>query len=106
VGHVSGGKPSAEGGNFASANTDRTKLGRGRGITINTVAPGPVITDSLNQEIPAVRALTEHLVSRTRAEERPGTQDDIADVVLLLASEKSRWVTGQYISVSGGITGN
>ena len=73
---------------------------------MNTIAPGPVITDSFNPEIPALKFLTDHLVSMTRAEERPGTQEDIADVVLLLASEKSRWVTGQYISVSGGITGN
>ena len=65
-----------------------------------------MITDSLDQKIPAVKGLTEHLVSMTRAEERPGTQEDIADVVLLLVSEKSRWLTGQYISASGGITGN
>lgn len=41
----------------------------------------------------------------TRAEERIGTTEDIADVVLLLASEKSRWITGQFVSASGGITG-
>jgi NAD(P)-dependent dehydrogenase (short-subunit alcohol dehydrogenase family) len=46
------------------------------------------------------------LLSLTRAEERLGTKSDIADAVLLLASEKSRWITGQYISASGGITGN
>lgn len=45
------------------------------------------------------------LVPMTRAEERVGTVEDIADAVLLLVSEKSRWITGQYISVSGGITG-
>jgi NAD(P)-dependent dehydrogenase (short-subunit alcohol dehydrogenase family) len=44
-------------------------------------------------------------LSMTRAEQRTGTVDDIADVALFLASEKSRWVTGQWISVSGGITG-
>ena len=45
------------------------------------------------------------LVARTRAEDRVGTVNDIADAVLLLADEKSRWITGQVISVSGGITG-
>jgi len=45
------------------------------------------------------------LVSMTRAEERIGTTEDIADAALLLASEKSRWITAQYISVSGGIVG-
>ena len=41
----------------------------------------------------------------TRAEKRLGTVDDIADAILLLAQERSRWITAQYISVSGGITG-
>lgn len=44
-------------------------------------------------------------MSVTRVEERVGTVNDIADAVLLLCSEKSRWISGQHISVSGGITG-
>jgi len=82
------------------------ELGRGRGITINTIAPGPVPTDSLPRGVPEAEALAGWLVSLTRAEERKGTVKDVADVALFLASEKSRWLTGQYISVSGGITGN
>ncbi len=50
-------------------------------------------------------AAKDYLVSLTRAEERVGTVEDIADAVLLLVQEKSRWITGQYISLSGGITG-
>lgn len=45
------------------------------------------------------------MLPMTRAERRLGTIEDIADVVLLLVSEKSRWITGQYISTSGGVTG-
>lgn len=41
----------------------------------------------------------------TRAEARIGSTADIADAALLIVSEKSRWITAQYISVSGGITG-
>lgn len=83
----------------------RQQLGRdGKGITINTLSPGPVDTDSLPQ-VPEVQALRSWLLSLTRAEDRVGTVEDIADAVLLLASERSRWITGQYISVSGGITG-
>lgn len=44
-------------------------------------------------------------VDLTRAEERLGTIGDIADVVIFVASEKSRWLIGQYVSASGGITG-
>lgn len=41
----------------------------------------------------------------TRAEEQIGTVEDVADAALLIASEKSRWITAQYISVSGGFNG-
>jgi NAD(P)-dependent dehydrogenase (short-subunit alcohol dehydrogenase family) len=66
------------------------------------VSPGPVLTDSLP---PEAEPLKDWLISLTRAEDRPGTVEDIADAVLLLCSERSRWITGQYIGVSGGITG-
>lgn len=44
-------------------------------------------------------------IAMTRAEGRIGTTEDVADAALLIASEKSRWITAQYISVSGGING-
>lgn len=82
------------------------ELGRkGKNITINVVSPGPVSTDQLNPNNEGAVALTNYLVSMTRAEERVGTVEDIADAVLLVVSEKARWITGQHISASGGITG-
>ncbi|KAK3942914.1 hypothetical protein QBC46DRAFT_379072 [Diplogelasinospora grovesii] len=80
------------------------ELGRDHGITINTVAPGPVSTDAILPE--HQDAMFGFFLPKTRAEERVGTIEDIGDAVLLLACEKSRWITGQTISVSGGITGN
>ena len=47
--------------------------------------------------------ITDYHVDLTRADARVGTHEDIADVVLFIASEKSRWITGQWLSVSGGI---
>jgi NAD(P)-dependent dehydrogenase (short-subunit alcohol dehydrogenase family) len=79
------------------------QLGREHGITINTVAPGPVPTGCLPPHVE--QAIHGALIPMTRVEERAGTVEEIADVVLLLASEKSRWLTGQFISASGGITG-
>ncbi|KAJ5241518.1 uncharacterized protein N7469_003109 [Penicillium citrinum] len=79
------------------------ELGRSHGITVNTVSPGPVGTEALPKDVAA--KIDRMLVPMTRAEERLGTTNDIADAVLLLVSEKSRWITGQVISVSGGITG-
>ncbi|KIX04527.1 uncharacterized protein Z518_05397 [Rhinocladiella mackenziei CBS 650.93] len=78
--------------------------GRSRGITVNAVAPGPVVTDIVPPDV--ADQLMKPQRDITRAADRFGTAEDIADAVLLLASEKARWITGQYISVSGGITGN
>ena len=50
-------------------------------------------------------ALQSGLIAQTRGGDRLGTIEDVADAVLLLVSEKSRWITAQWISVSGGITG-
>ncbi|KAJ4187372.1 hypothetical protein NW767_012285 [Fusarium falciforme] len=76
--------------------------GRSRGITVNSVAPGPVVTDIVPPELQ--EELHREHVNNTRAAKRVGTIEDIGDAVLLLVSEKSRWITGQYISVSGGVS--
>ncbi len=67
--------------------------------------PGPVETDSTSDPH-FKKILHDNIVPLTRIEQREGRAEDIADAVLLLTSEKSRWITGQTISVSGGITGN
>ncbi|KAK8038441.1 hypothetical protein PG993_006852 [Apiospora rasikravindrae] len=85
------------------------ELGVSRGITVNSVGPGPVLTDLAKPVLQPdgnAGSFQESLVSRTRAAARVGTVEDIADAVLLLVSEKSRWITAQWISVSGGITGS
>jgi len=50
-------------------------------------------------------ALQLALYQQTRAANRLGSVEDLADATLLIVSEKSRWITAQFISVSGGITG-
>lgn len=50
-------------------------------------------------------ALQLSMYEQVRAANRLGTPEDLADAVLLLVSEKSRWITAQFISVSGGVTG-
>ena len=70
-----------------------------KGHTVNCVCPGPVPTDVL-KGIP--KGIVEEQMRQTPMEQRLGTTDDIAQVVVWLAEEGSRWVTGQTISVSGG----
>jgi 3-oxoacyl-[acyl-carrier protein] reductase len=65
------------------------------GITVNVLALGPVQTGWIT---PAL----EQALLPTLALGRIGTPDDVADVVVFLASEQARWVTGQKIYVDGG----
>ena len=71
------------------------------GVRANTVVPGLILTD-------AVRAhLSEDIISRLgRATLTPylGQPQDVADLVAFLASEQSRYITGQMISIDGGMS--
>ncbi|HUR01886.1 MAG TPA: SDR family oxidoreductase [Nonomuraea sp.] len=72
----------------------------GRGITVNTVAPGAVRTDLTAgyTSIPEVVAGLESITALGRL----GEPEDVADVIGFLAGPQGRWVTGQTIDVSGG----
>lgn len=69
------------------------------GHTVNAVNPGPVQTQ-LMENIP--KEYIEMQKSQTPVENRIGTVDDIAQIVAWLASEESRWISGQVLSASGG----
>lgn len=71
------------------------------GHTINAVEPGPVQAELL-QSLP--KNFVDLQMSLTPMEHRMGTIDDIAQIVAFLAEERSRWITGQSISASGGRT--
>ncbi|SOB88658.1 NAD(P)-dependent dehydrogenase, short-chain alcohol dehydrogenase family [Streptomyces sp. 1331.2] len=74
-------------------------LGR-RGITVNTVNPGVVLTDMTSAwtSAPAAMAGLEAITALGRI----GRPEDVADVVGFLAGPQGRWVTGQTIDASGG----
>lgn len=70
-----------------------------RGIRVNGLAPGAIETDMAGfLQIPAARDAT----IGEQALKRVGQPDDIADALLFLASDQSRWVTGRTLEVSGG----
>lgn len=72
-----------------------------KGVTVNAVAPGPVQTDLMRENLDdATRAI---FIQRTSLG-RIGMPDDVADVVAFLASNDARWVTGQVLAATGGFT--
>ncbi len=99
------------GGNAGQSNYSASKAGMigltksiaqelgSRGVRSNAIAPGFILTD-----------MTEKLPEDVRKEwadkiplKRGGTPEDVANVCLFLASELSSYVTGQVISVCGGM---
>ena len=69
------------------------------GHTVNAISPGATESDMLDQ---LDRGFVEGLRKATPMENRFGTGQDIADIVSWLASEESRWITGQTIGAAGG----
>ena len=75
------------------------ELGR-RNIRVNAVSPGFCETDmtaSLPQMV--IDAAKERIPLR-----RLGTPEDVAELVLFLAGPRSKWITGQVLSVDGGMS--
>jgi 3-oxoacyl-[acyl-carrier protein] reductase len=67
----------------------------GRGITVNTVNPGPTKTYTPDEEL-------DRAVLIKMPQGRWGEPDDAARVITWLASDDARWITGQVINSDGG----
>ncbi len=77
-----------------------------KGVTVNVVCPGPTDTPILRSflgEGEAGQKVYEALV-RAIPMKRVGQPQDIAGIVAFLASDEAGFITGQVISVSGGLT--
>jgi 3-oxoacyl-[acyl-carrier protein] reductase len=68
-----------------------------RGITVNTVAPGiitsPMIADAFPQDA----------IQRLVPMKRAGRPEEVADLVAFLASDRAAYISGQIISINGGM---
>lgn len=73
----------------------------GRGIAVNTVAPGAIETDFLGGAVRDTPDLNQAFAGMT-ALGRVGVPDDIGPMIASLLSEDNRWVNAQRIEVSGG----
>jgi 2-hydroxycyclohexanecarboxyl-CoA dehydrogenase len=93
----------AKGGVIAFTKTLARELARS-GVTANTVCPGPTRTPLL--ESMAETGSEKFVESLTRAipMRRLGEPEEVAAAVAFLASEEAAFITGQTLSVSGGLT--
>lgn len=73
----------------------------GRGIAVNTVAPGAIETDFGGGLVRDNADVNKQFADMT-ALGRVGVPDDIGPMIASLLSENNRWVTAQRIEVSGG----
>ena len=73
----------------------------GRGIAVNTVAPGAIATDFSGGMVRDNPEMNKRIADMT-ALGRAGVPDDIGPMIASLLSDENRWVNGQRIEVSGG----
>lgn len=86
-------------GGVITATLSAAKELAAKGIRVNAVAPGYIDTDMIRSIAPEVHQQRLDSIALGRI----GTPEDVADVVLFLASAQSRYVTGQTIGVDGGM---
>ena len=98
-------------GNAGQANYSASKAGvigltktmarefASRGVTVNAIAPGYILTE-MTEHLPeeAKKAFMDNIPLK-----RAGTTADVANVAAFLASQDASYLTGQVLSVDGGM---
>ncbi len=93
----------AKGGIIAFTKTIAREVARHR-INVNCVCPGPSDTPLFQSEFAATSPKLAESLKRVIPWGRLGTPDDVAPAVVFLASDDAGFITGQTLSVSGGLT--
>ena len=89
----------AKGGVIAFSKSLAREMAR-NGITVNCVAPGPTETALLADQPERIQEALKRAIPLRRLAQ----PEDIADAILFFCSDRSSYITGQVLSVSGGLT--
>ncbi|MGY9056086.1 MAG: SDR family NAD(P)-dependent oxidoreductase [Alphaproteobacteria bacterium] len=89
----------AKGGVIAFTKSLAREMAR-NGITANCVAPGPTATPLLDDQPERIQEALKRAVPLRRL----GQPEDVANAILFFASARASYITGQVLSVSGGLT--
>jgi 2-hydroxycyclohexanecarboxyl-CoA dehydrogenase len=92
----------AKGGVIAFSKALAREMAR-HGVRVNCVAPGPTATPLLERAASSSPHLIEALV-RAIPLRRPAHPEEVASAIVFLASSGASFITGQTLSVSGGLT--
>ncbi len=102
-------KPSPGFGVYSAANLGMISMTRTfavelapRGITVNCLAPGIIVTDMLVETMKMSEQEAKDMFDAQIPLGRTGTPEDCAAAAVFFASPAARWITGQYIDVAGG----
>ncbi len=93
----------AKGGVIAFTKTLAREMARHR-INVNCVCPGPSETPLFQTEFTAGRPALADALRKAIPWGRLGRPEDVAGAVVFLASDEAEFITGQTLSVSGGLT--
>lgn len=77
-------------------------LPRKYGCTVNAVAPGPVSTETMQAAPAEFHQLLETRLRRNPVATRMARPEEIAWTVAMLCEERSEWLNGLYVPVTGG----
>jgi 2-hydroxycyclohexanecarboxyl-CoA dehydrogenase len=93
----------AKGGVIAFTKAMARELARWQ-ITVNCICPGPSETPLFRREVIEPHPKLAESLARAIPLGRLGTPQDVAPAVLFLAGDDAGYITGQTLSVSGGLT--